>query len=78
MNATPPLGPLGRMYNVCSLMLIFSEEILFIFLLIDTEFLGFELLVVMLLTIQIKSAVFCAAEALQLAELLVISFVIGS
>ena len=43
-----------------------------------TEVLGLELLVVIFATIQIKFTVCsCAAEALHLAELLVLSFVIG-
>ena len=71
-NATP----LGRVC-VC-LTLILSEEILLFSLLMVTEFLGFELFTVILSTTLIKSAVSCAAEALQLTELLVLSFVIGS
>ena len=47
-----------------------GEEILFISLLIVTEFLGLELIVVILSTIQIKSAVSCTAEVLWLTELL--------
>ena len=56
-------------------MLIFSEEIFFISLLIVTEFIGLEPFVVILSTIQIKSAISCAAEAIQL---LVLPFVVGS
>lgn len=56
-------------------MLIFSEEIFFISLLIVTEFLGLEPFVVILSTIQIKSAISCGAEAIQL---LVLPFVVGS
>ena len=59
--------------SVCMIV----EEILFISLLIVTEFLGLELIVVILSTIQIKSAVSCTAEVLRLTELLVLSFVIG-
>ena len=61
---------------------IFEANLLrrdFVFsLLIVTEVLGLELLVVIFATIQIKFTVCsCAAEALHLAELLVLSFVIG-
>ena len=55
-------------------MLIFSKEIFFISLLIVTEFLGLELFVVILSAIRIKSAMSCAAEAIQL---LVLPFVVG-
>ena len=45
----------------------------FIFLLMVTEFRGFELSVVILSTIRTKSAVSCAAEALQLTDLFFLS-----
>ena len=58
-------------------MLIFSGEILFVSLLMVTEFIGLELFVVILSIIQSKSAVSWAAEELRLTDLLVFSFVIG-
>ena len=60
-------------------MSIFSEEVLFISLLIVTEFLGLEFFRVVLSTIQMKSAVSCTAGAITADWIVVLSFVmIGS
>ena len=65
-------SPLGK--ELVCFMLIFSERIFFISFLIVTEFLGLESFVVILSTIRIKSAIFRAAEAIQL---LVLPFGVG-
>ena len=50
----------------------------FVYFSFNSGFLGLKLFLVILSTIRIKSTASCAVEALQLAELFVLSFVIGS